>query len=46
MSLLTLLTDLVPYFNQRSYIRYRQMDDAYTEFDIEISFKPENAFGK
>jgi hypothetical protein len=38
---------LVPYFiqNPTSYIAYRTLSDAYLEFEIEISFKPEATNG-
>ena len=39
---------MVPYFSQSplSYMNFPKIKDAYTNFDIEISFKPENSDGK
>lgn len=39
---------LVPYFQQNpvSYIEYPTIGDAYLEFDIEISFRPEVTDGE
>lgn len=39
---------LVPYFQQNpvSYIEYPKIEDAYLQFDIEISFKPEMTDGE
>ncbi|CAG0883138.1 unnamed protein product [Darwinula stevensoni] len=44
---IVIVTGVVPYFNQapNSYISYPTLPDAYTTFDIEISFRPETPNG-
>jgi hypothetical protein len=43
-----IVTGLVPYFSQAplSYMTLETLPDAYMNFDIEISFKPEAANGE
>ena len=42
-----LFSELVPYFQQdpASYITYRTLPDAYLEFDVDMSFRPEATDG-
>lgn len=42
------VTGVVPYFAQAplSYMQLPTLPDAYTQFDIEISFKPEAPDGQ
>ena len=43
-----LFSELVPYFDQNpvSYVSYPTISDAYLEFSIEMSFKPQATDGK
>jgi len=41
-------TELVPHFEQSdaAYVTYPRISDAYEQFDLEISFKPEATDGQ
>ena len=42
------VTGIIPYFSQAplSYIEMETLPDAYLQFDLELSFKPEAANGQ
>ena len=46
--MLICVVELVPYFTQNpvSYMSYPPLNDAYLDFDVEMSFAPETTDGK